>query len=324
MATIRKRKPKFKITMIFFIFLLSFILFFMVYMVSANRPDYNPKQFEQTASNSSVTSETTGTGETTTGTGETSQTGDTTAVSETTAGSDISQTTDTTTIQAVQGNTSNPVPESAPKTTDYYSTCAFVGDSITVGLASYALVPEPNVIASIGMNISKIDTDTIDTTYGNMKIIDALAAAQPQNVYIMLGSNGIAWLSNDVMIEKYSAFIDEIHATLPNATIYILSIPPVTAGREVAGDNAILNSEIDKYNLALLDLANTKGVNYVDINSALKGSDGKLPEEDAATDGMHFQKATYNILLNYVLSHTVSDGSEQTVTTTVAETTTVQ
>lgn len=322
MATTRKRKPRFKITMIFFIFLLSFILFFMVYMVSANRPDYNPKQFEQTASNSSATSETTGTGETTTGTGDTAQTGDTTAGSEVT-GDNISQTGETT-IQAVQGNTSNPVPESAPKTTDYFSSCAFVGDSITVGLASYALVPEPNVIASIGMNISKIDTDTIDTTYGNMKIIDALAAAQPQNVYVMLGSNGIAWLSNDVMIEKYSAFLDEIRSTLPNATIYILSIPPVTAGREVAGDNAILNSEIDKYNLSLLDLANTKGVNYVDINSALKGSDGKLPEEDAATDGMHFQKATYNILLNYVLSHTVSDGSEQTVTTTVAETTTVQ
>lgn len=319
MATTRKRKPRFKITMIFFIFLLSFILFFMVYMVSANRPDYNPKQFEQTASNSSSI---TGTGETTST--DTTQTDVTTAGSETTTENDISQTSEdtTTTAQAVQGNASNPVPESAPKTTDYFSTCAFVGDSITVGLASYALVPEPNVIASIGMNISKIDTDTIDTTYGNMKIIDALSAAQPQNVYIMLGSNGIAWLSNDVMIEKYSAFIDEIHSRLPNATIYILSIPPVTAGREVAGDNAILNSEIDKYNLALLDLANTKGINYVDINSALKGSDGKLPEEDAATDGMHFQKATYNILLNYVLSHTVSDGSEQTVTTTVAETTT--
>ena len=50
-------------------------------------------------------------------------------------------------------------------------------------------------------------------------------------------------------------------------------------------------------------MANSKQFYYVDINTALKGNDGKLPEENAADDGMHFQKPTYTIMLDYILSH---------------------
>ena len=43
---------------------------------------------------------------------------------------------------------------------------------------------------------------------------------------------------------------------------------------------------------------------YLDINTALKGNDGKLPEADASKDGMHFNKATYEVLVDYLLRHT--------------------
>ena len=198
----------------------------------------------------------------------------------------------------------NPVPASDPMTETYFGKCAFVGDSITVGLADYQLVSSKNVFAEIGMNIEKINTEKLQTAdYGETTVLDALQQAKPENIYIMLGSNGIAWLSADDMIAYYSDFVDSIKASLPDSKIYILSIPPVTAAREQAENEAIQNSDIDSYNSKLLKLANSKELYYVDINTALKGNDGKLPESDAAEDGMHFQKATYRVMLDYILSH---------------------
>lgn len=197
----------------------------------------------------------------------------------------------------------NPVPLSESLTETYFGKCAFVGDSITVGLSDYQLVPIKNVYAEIGMNIEKINTDTLKTAFGETTVLDGLKQAKPENIYIMLGSNGIAWLPISDMISYYSEFISSIQQNLPDSNIYILSIPPVTAARESAEEEPILNSDIDKYNSELLKMANEKKIYYVDVNTALKGNDGKFPEDNAAEDGMHFKKTTYNIMLNYILSH---------------------
>lgn len=197
----------------------------------------------------------------------------------------------------------NPVPQSEPLTETYFGKCAFVGDSITVGLSDYQLVPVKNVFAEIGMNIEKINSETMQTAFGEMTALEGLKQAQPENIYIMLGSNGISWLTVDDMISYYSEFVNSIQENLPDSQIYILSIPPVTAERETDEEEPILNSDIDKYNSELLKMANDKKIHYVDVNTALKGNDGKFPAENAADDGMHFKKTTYSIMLDYILSH---------------------
>ena len=183
--------------------------------------------------------------------------------------------------------------------------CNFVGDSLTVGLASYGIIPEKNVLANIGMNISKINTATVTTPSGEMTVLDALKENNPKNVYVMLGSNGIAWLTNENMISEYGQFIDSVKEELPDSKIYILSIPPVTANKETDSSSPILNSDIDTYNSELLKLADEKSVYFVDLNTALKGNDGKLASERSDGDGMHFKKDTYDIMLDYILTHVV-------------------
>ncbi|MGN1087053.1 MAG: GDSL-type esterase/lipase family protein, partial [Porcipelethomonas sp.] len=208
------------------------------------------------------------------------------------------------TVQKEEKSIINPVPASEPLSETYFGKCVFVGDSISVGLADFQLVPVKNVFAELGMNIEKINTETMKTAYGDVTAIEALKEAKPENVYIMLGSNGIAWLSTADMIEYYSQFVDEIKNSLPDTKIYILSIPPVTAERETAEEEPILNSDIDKYNSELLKMADEKKIYYVDINTALKGNDGKFPADMAEKDGMHFVKTTYTVMLDYILSHT--------------------
>ena len=60
----------------------------------------------------------------------------------------------------------NPVGESEAVDDSYFDNCVFVGDSITYGLGSYNKVSAKNVYASVGMNISKIDTTTVETEFG--------------------------------------------------------------------------------------------------------------------------------------------------------------
>lgn len=196
----------------------------------------------------------------------------------------------------------NPVPKSDARSQSYLAKCVFVGDSITVGLSDYQLVSMKNVIAEVGMNIEKINTETMQTAYGELTVLDALKEAEPENIYIMLGSNGIAWMDIDSMIGEYSTFIDGIKESLDNSNVYIIAIPPVTAARENS-DEPIKNEDIDDYNSKLLELANEKKCWYIDLNSELKGSDGKFPQSDAADDGMHFNKSTYDKMLQFVLSH---------------------
>lgn len=198
----------------------------------------------------------------------------------------------------------NPVPASERLSETYFGKCAFVGDSISVGLGDYQLVPIKNVFAEVGMNIEKINTETMNTAYGEMTVLDALKTAKPENIYIMLGSNGISWLSISDMLQYYSQFVDNVRKELPDSKIYILSIPPVTAERETAENEPINNLDIDKYNSELLKMADEKKIYYVDINTALKGNDGKFPSEMAEKDGMHFVKTTYSVMLDYILSHT--------------------
>lgn len=203
-----------------------------------------------------------------------------------------------------RGSAVNPVPEGEKQAMSWFDDAVFVGDSLSVGLSAYGILPEANVLAQQGMNIDKINNATIKTVAGETTILNAIQNAAPSKVFIMLGSNGIAWLSNETMIQEYSQFILDVRDIVPNATIYVLSIPPVSTVAEQAA-TPILNTSIDVYNSELLKMTNNLNVRFVDVNTALKGNDGKMPEDRVSSrDGMHFNRSTYTIMLDYILSHT--------------------
>lgn len=276
-----KPKSKFHFSLIILIVILSFAACFVLYMLSANGTFDKPPV-------PSIT--------------DVPQTSAVTTVPVT----EITTTAPQTTTAPPETLPANPVPLSDAADMSYFDNCVFVGDSLSVGLSSYGIIPEKNVVADIGMNIDKINTATIASPNPDIPpktVLELLKERNPETVYIMLGSNGIAWLTNEYMIKEYGDFVESVQAELPEAEIYILSIPPVTEGRENAASYAIQNSAIDAYNSELLKFANNKNLHFVDLNTALKGNDGKLPTEYAGKDGMHFKKDTYTIMLDYILTH---------------------
>ncbi|MBQ8623453.1 MAG: hypothetical protein IJ424_03630 [Oscillospiraceae bacterium] len=197
----------------------------------------------------------------------------------------------------------NPVPLGEKKSSDYLDSCIFIGDSITYGLASYNVVPSANVYASVSMSISKVETAEIETQYGKMTILEALTNKQPENIYIMLGSNGAAFMNVNDMYQSFSSFMKKVSELCPQSEIYILSVPPVTANKESSTETPILNSDLDEFNEKLLEYADRNNMHYVDVCTALKDENGKLPEDDAENDGLHLKYSAYTKLIDYVLSH---------------------
>ena len=203
---------------------------------------------------------------------------------------------------------SNPVPVSDAKDSSYLDSCAFVGDSIMEGFSAYGFLPENQVFASVGLNPYQLNTNAIQTYYGSVTALSAVLYAKPENLYIMMGMNGVAWDINNDMTSEIGTFIDNVKTSLPSVNIYLMSVTPVSAEREAkasAADGKILNSQIDDFNSSLLSLANEKNIHYLDVNSYLKGSNGCLPS-DVTSDGIHISKAVYEDILDYILSHTVS------------------
>ncbi|MCD7822856.1 MAG: GDSL-type esterase/lipase family protein [Oscillospiraceae bacterium] len=197
----------------------------------------------------------------------------------------------------------NPVPESEARTSDYLDSCVFIGDSITYGLSSYGLVSSSNVYASVSMSIAKIETEEIETQYGTMTVLDALEESEPENIYVMLGTSGAAWLSVDDMYDYFTSFMKKLISKCPDSEIYIISVPPVTSDKETSVETPISNSDLDSFNELLLEYANSKLVHYLDMNSYLKGGGSSLPSSYAENDGVHLKYSTYELFIDYILTH---------------------
>lgn len=213
---------------------------------------------------------------------------------------------DTAQPEAPVSETANPVPESERAGDDYLNNCVFVGDSVVYGLASYNIVPTSNVLASVSTSLSKIDTATVDTQYGEVTVIDALSQAQPKTVYIMFSSSNAAYMNPNEMYQYFSSFMKNLLATCADTDIYIISMPPVTAEKEASVTVQIDNDDIDTFNEKLLDYCDRNSLHYLDMNSYLKNSDGVLAVDDAENDGMHLKYSTYTKFVDYILTHVVA------------------
>ncbi|MCC8069442.1 MAG: GDSL-type esterase/lipase family protein [Ruminococcus sp.] len=274
----KKKKPKFKISSVVNIIFIVYIACFLAYMVQVNKTNKIPTKEDSI------------------------MVGDSTKVS---AENDVTSTTeDDASIMAI-----NPIAEGTPVGEEYLDTCMFIGDSISEGFSSYFFLDDANVLAQKGLRPDTVCTETISNlVYGDILAIDGILQSGFKNIYIMLGSNGIGWNDNEKMVDGYREFIQLIQEEVPDANIYVVSIPPVSALREdtsvyaTVEDGLIYNTTIDELNALYLDLANEMNVYYLDINSYLKDDTGKLPY-DSSSDGIHFDSATYQKVLDYVCSH---------------------
>lgn len=241
---------------------------------------------------------------------ETSQTAATT-----TAGTTASELTDTETVSSAE--TAVTVEASTEYSNEFYERALMVGDSLSVGLVNYGYLKPENVFAQIGLTPASVLTAEI----GGETVYSKAAALDPDHICIMLGTNGLSYLSEDFMAQKMGEFIDGLRQTCPDAVIVLISIPPVTAVHESEKPEKIEN--ITKYNDHIAKLAEEKSVIYVDTFSLLKDSSGYLAADYAENDGLHFKTQAYPVILSAVQTAAVGENYVPPVTETTTAATTV-
>ncbi len=198
-----------------------------------------------------------------------------------------------------------PVAASEAVGDDYFKDAVFIGDSRTQGLRLYSGLKDTTWLCSVGLTVEKAYTEKLSVDGRKLTAVEALGELAPGKVYIMLGLNEMGWKSTDIFIEKYGGIIDAALAANPEAEVYVESILPVSAAKDAAG-TWCSNANVDKFNARLMQLAEEKGVNYLDVSSAVEGEDGCLPNA-ATPDGVHLTPAYCTKWMDYLKTHTVAE-----------------
>lgn len=202
------------------------------------------------------------------------------------------------------------VPKGERVTTSYFDDAMFVGDSITNGILSYALMENAAVVSHVGINIDTIRyKEVFRKSDGSVvKIIDAMKDyPDVKKIYVMLGSNGIAWIDKENFIKYYKEFLTEVKAQHPDAIIYVQSMFPVTASKEKTDAN-FSKAKFLEYNALIASMAVEMGCYYLNVADALKDANGYLPEEASPSDGMHFGPQYYQKWFDYLKEHAIAVG----------------
>lgn len=192
---------------------------------------------------------------------------------------------------------------------DDFADAVFIGDSRTVGLGMNTDKPKATFYASIGLNVSTVETEeSVLLDNGNYgTVLDALKQKQFRRIYIMFGINELGWPYPDVFQEEYEAVINKIKELQPDAVVYVQSILPVSS--LATNTNPVFTNEnVENFNLYVQNAAANTGSVYLDVASCLKDENGSLPME-ASTDGIHLIREYCTVWMNYLAENSDSNNN---------------
>lgn len=204
--------------------------------------------------------------------------------------------------------TVSPSPTPTPILTDssginqsYFEESVFLGNSFIDGMAIYDLVDGAEYYGKVGLNVKTAFTES--TENGVVPVIEELNS--PKNykkIFLMFGENEMGWPSSQTFIDEYTRIVKKAKQYQPEATIYLLSVTPISEEVSEKGANGETNENVVKVNKLIKQVANEQKVVYANIYDAVADEDGALPKE-AATDGIHFGNEYYKKSLIYIQEH---------------------
>lgn len=267
-------------------------------------------------SSSASSAEQTTTSATTTATSETAAitSATTTTLSETTTTEITTTTTEeiTTTLLATTAALQPAVTPPDAKFTRsaeydaFLSDTVFVGDSICSGLRVYKILPEDSVLAKGSVGARSVFDYKYPLRGTEFSLTYALTVLKPKYVVFSMGMNDIRMTTAEKYCENYGKLLDTIHAVIPEATLYVASITPISATCKFS-----TNAHIDSYNEAVKTYISglNKGYRYVDFTKYMKDTGNNLKANYSGNDGIHLTTIAYQAML-YGLCEALVDTGE--------------
>jgi lysophospholipase L1-like esterase len=163
----------------------------------------------------------------------------------------------------------------------------FVGDSITEGGLWSEWLPDVDVI---NRGISG------NTTQDILDRMHQIVSVKPDKLFVMIGVNDLnKRLGVAVALRNYTTLFDLIDAQLPQTEVYIQSVLPVNAVWPL-----IDNTHIPTLNSALMQHADERGYQYIDLHSVFADAEGAL-KSDLSNDGIHLLAPGYRLWRSQII-----------------------
>jgi lysophospholipase L1-like esterase len=203
----------------------------------------------------------------------------------------------------------------------YFTNSVFVGDSVMEGFAQYVrgqrnsgvdMLSNAQFLTSLmGISVYDVVNATTDAkcyfTYrGKEQPLETILQEMGVNrVFIMLGMNDIAnGFSTVDTTNNYRNMIDLIKNTNPNLDIVVLTPTPKTASKWLPDYTANRNFGSPLLN-ELADMIKTmcqeNGIKVIDVNAAVRGPDGHLPDEYSRDNFVHINNECSAIILDFIM-----------------------
>lgn len=288
---------RFQFSKVVLIWVLCLVGFFAAYMISRNlHPELVDKDLEKSSSSADLSS----VADSIDDNEDDDSEPDDPEIPEETTPPQTEPAETTTAAQVVIQSKINPVPESAPVAADYINTCAFVGEANIYYMGQNGLLQPESVYSDTELSLENYVTHYFDFRGTQIKMLSVIRAADCP-IYLMFGTEELEKNKPESVSEDFRDMLNSVKAAAPEAQVYVLAIPPVTAAAEK--NKKLQNSTIDAYNSLLLKVANEEDVYFIDTNTALKNNDSRLDAANAQEDGIHLNEIGGQKLIDYILCH---------------------
>ena len=175
---------------------------------------------------------------------------------------------------------------------------AFIGDDLFDYLAGYSLIDQSRVFAKEGAK-----------TEDGLASVDKVKALNPKKVFINYGRNDLNFGNGrnaETTSDAVAELVTKLKEALPDATIYVVSMMPITQDLEISNGTYHTEKDVDALNTALSTKTTAAGANYIDITAPFKKNNGYL-NDDYTADGYTIRKAYFPFLLNGI-AKTINNG----------------
>jgi lysophospholipase L1-like esterase len=125
--------------------------------------------------------------------------------------------------------------------------------------------------------------------------LDPIVKGRPRKLVIYIGGNDLgAGISIDETVKAIEGVFERFQKDSPRTKIYINSVFPVNLTYRSYANAQNRNEMIVELNRRIKELAESRGVTYIDVHSALKDDKGNLRAE-LTNDGLHLMGEGYMV-----------------------------
>src|ERR1041385_5221027 len=141
-----------------------------------------------------------------------------------------------------------------------------------------------------------------DNTFGVLNRLDEVIERQPERVILEIGINDVSQnIPVKIIVDNIVTIVRRIRSASVDTKIYVVSLLPTNDDvKKEYPDAYNKNKMSDVVNARLRSLAVDGSFAYVDLNTKLLDSQGKLDRKFASADGLHLNEEGYRVFADAI------------------------